>query len=205
MIRARPAHAAAVLAACALACSAEDRRPPPPAASARAPPAAPSPRSSDHRGTETLSVTVKRVIDGDTILAEGLPGGTGLVRFTGIDAPETGEGRTTRECFGPEASRWLEARLPRGSPLRLVTDVAPRDRFGRLLAYAYAPDGSFLNAALVENGMARTMTIRPNVRHAKALDALQQSARDGRRGLWHACADAETPRRGGARGYSSRR
>ncbi len=136
-----------------------------------------------------LEVTVKRVIDGDTVLVSGLPTGTGLVRLTGIDAPETGEGRTTRECFGPEARRWLVEHVPRGSRVSLVFDVGERDRFGRVLAYVYRADGTFLNAALVTNGFARTMTIRPNVRHAKELQELERRARSQRRGLWGACPE----------------
>jgi endonuclease YncB( thermonuclease family) len=33
----------------------------------------------------------------------------------------------------------------------------------------YRADGTLLNAALVANGYAHTMIIRPNVRHAKKL------------------------------------
>ena len=39
-----------------------------------------------------------------------------------------------------------------GTRVRLVTDVADRDRFGRMLAYVYGPDGAFLNADLVASG-----------------------------------------------------
>ena len=134
-----------------------------------------------------LQVTVKDVVDGDTLRVSGLPTGTGLVRLTGIDAPETGEGRTTRECYGPEARRWLGEQAPRGSALTLVFDVGQRDRFGRLLAYVYRDDGTFLNAELVANGYARTMTIPPNVRHAKELGELQRRARSQGLGLWRAC------------------
>ena len=131
---------------------------------------------------------MKRVIDGDTLLVAGVdPREAVLVRLTGIDAPETGDGRTVRECFGPEARRWLSGEVPRGSRVRLVFDVGERDRFGRLLAYVYRADGTFLNAALVESGYARTMTIRPNVRHAEELRALERRARAEGRGLWSAC------------------
>ena len=134
-----------------------------------------------------LEVTVKRVIDGDTVLVSGLPTGTGLVRLTGVNAPETGDGRTTRECFGAEARRWLVEQAPPGTRLRLVFDVGERDRFGRLLAYVYRADGMFLNAELVANGYAQTMTIPPNVRHARELRDLQRRARVQNRGLWGAC------------------
>ena len=70
-----------------------------------------------------------------------------------------------------------------------MLDEGPRDRFGRLLAYAYRADGTFLNAELVANGYARTMTIPPNVRHAKELGELQRRARSQKRGLWAVCPE----------------
>ena len=139
--------------------------------------------------TDRLEVTVKRVIDGDTVLVSGLPAGNGLVRLTGVDAPETGDGRTKRECFGAEARRWLAEQAPPGARLGLVFDVGQRDRFGRVLAYVYRADGTFLNAALIASGYARTMTIRPNVRHAKELQELERRARSQKRGLWAVCPE----------------
>jgi micrococcal nuclease len=137
-----------------------------------------------------VAVRAEKVIDGDTVLARGLPKGTELVRLIGVNAPETGKGRTVRECFGQEAARFLAERVPPGSPLRLEFDVGERDRFGRLLAYAYLPDGTFLNAALVESGYAQAMTIPPNVAHADELRALERTARRESRGLWARAARA---------------
>ncbi len=132
------------------------------------------------------TVTIKKVIDGDTLLVTGLPG-TELVRLIGINAPETGKGRTELECFGTESARWLSDLTPPGTSVRLVFDVAERDRFGRLLAYAYRSDGTFVNAELIANGYAQTMTIPPNVRHEKTLVELQRRARREGKGLWGAC------------------
>ena len=140
-----------------------------------------------HEKPTGIQATVKKVVDGDTLLVSGLPTGTELVRLIGVNAPETGAGRTTRQCFGPEAARWLSEQAPRGSTLTLVPDVGARDRFGRLLYYAYRADGTFLNAELVANGYADIMSIRPNVAHAKDLRALQRRARSENRGLWGAC------------------
>jgi micrococcal nuclease len=154
------------------------------------PTARPSARASaaPARGTpRSVLVTVEKVVDGDTVLARGLPNGTELVRLIGVDAPETGKGRTVRECFGVEAARWLTEQVPRDSRLRLAFDVGQRDRFGRILAYAYRPDGTFLNATLVSSGYAQVMTIPPNVAHADELRALERTARREGRGLWGAC------------------
>lgn len=132
------------------------------------------------------TVTVKKVIDGDTLRVAG-PRGTELVRLIGVNAPETGKGKTVRECFGAESARWLAGLTPRGTTLRLAFDIGERDRFGRLLAYAYLPDGRLLNAELIANGYAQTMTIPPNVRHEKMLLELQRKARREEKGLWRAC------------------
>jgi endonuclease YncB( thermonuclease family) len=114
--------AALVLAGCAPA------DPPAPRTSDSPPRRASAPAES---GAGGLEVTVKHVIDGDTVLVTGLPEGSGLIRLIGVNAPETGSGRTIRECFGLEAARWLEGQVPRGSRLSLAFDVGPRDRFGR--------------------------------------------------------------------------
>jgi micrococcal nuclease len=45
----------------------------------------------------------------------------------------------------------------------------------------------FVNAALVERGYARTLTIPPNVAHADEFARPAQEARGAGRGLWGAC------------------
>jgi micrococcal nuclease len=70
----------------------------------------------------------------------------------------------------------------------LVRDAEPRDRYGRLLAYVYrAADGRFVNAELVREGFARTLTISPNDRYATRFEALQADAKAADRGLWGHC------------------
>jgi micrococcal nuclease len=75
-----------------------------------------------------------------------------------------------------------------GRRVRLVAGAEARDRYGRLLAYVYrASDGAFVNAALVRDGYARTLTIAPNDRYAPRFAALQAGARRAGRGLWGRC------------------
>jgi micrococcal nuclease len=133
------------------------------------------------------AATVTRVIDGDTLQVRV---GTDdeKVRLIGIDTPETHGPGGLRECFGAEATSRLQALLPAGSGVRLVRDVEPRDRYGRLLAYVYRePDGLFVNLTLAAEGFATTLTFPPNVAHAKDLDAATRAARDEDRGLWQRC------------------
>jgi micrococcal nuclease len=135
----------------------------------------------------TVSATVERVIDGDTIVAR-LGRRRERVRYVGMDTPETVKPNTPVQCYGP-AAHALNARLLAGhARVTLRFDQELRDRYGRLLAYVYrARDGLFVNAALVRAGAARTLEIAPNTAHASDFAALQAGARNSGRGLWGAC------------------
>jgi micrococcal nuclease len=144
------------------------------------------------RGGEERSHTglgraqVLRVVDGDTIRVR-LGGHTERVRYIGVDTPESVKPGAPVQCFAKRASA-ANAALVAGRSVRLVGDVEQRDRYGRLLAYVYRePDGAFVNAELVRDGFARTMTIAPNVAHARELAGLAREARRAGRGLWAAC------------------
>jgi endonuclease YncB( thermonuclease family) len=54
------------------------------------------------------------------------------VRLILIDTPETHDPNNLPECYGAEATAFLDGLLPRASALYLETDVSERDRFGRL-------------------------------------------------------------------------
>ena len=124
-----------------------------------------------------------KVTDGDTIRL----GELGSVRLIGIDTPEV---YGDAECFGREASAFAKRLLPLGTRVRYRVGVEERDRYGRLLAYVWLPDGRMLNRVMIEQGYAQPLTIPPNV------DSPTSSApRRGRRarpalGLWHACGAA---------------
>jgi micrococcal nuclease len=134
----------------------------------------------------TLEGRVVRVVDGDTVKVR-LAGRRETVRYIGIDTPETVKPGTPVQCFGKAASAY-NRRLVAGQAVTLRTDAEARDRYGRLLAYVYRRrDGLFVNAALVRGGYARTLTIAPNVAHARELAGIQRAARKSRRGLWALC------------------
>jgi micrococcal nuclease len=138
-------------------------------------------------GRTARSVTIVRVVDGDTVVVH-LPGGDEKVRLIGIDTPETVDPRKPVQCYGPEASARTKALLPKGTGIRLERDAEARDRYGRLLAYVYrAGDGTFVNLALAEEGFAHPLTIAPNVAYADRFAAAVADARAAGRGLWSAC------------------
>jgi micrococcal nuclease len=126
---------------------------------------------------DASTARVERVVDGDTVRLRGI----GSVRLIGVDTPEV-YGHV--ECFGPEASRYVKGLLPPGSPVRYSVGAEPRDRYGRLLAYVYLPDGGTLNRLLVTGGYATVLTIAPNDRYARAFGAAERAARAAHAGMW---------------------
>lgn len=114
------------------------------------------------------------VVDGDTFNCRD---GTS-VRLIGVDAPEGGR-------VGTAARRALATLLPVESTVTLQTDQQVRDSNGRLLAYAYLPDGRMVNVILVELGYAFYRLNPPNDRHAAELRAAEDRAKEGKHGVWH--------------------
>ena len=126
--------------------------------------------------------TVVSVVDGDTLWVE-LNGQREKIRYIGIDAPETQHPVKGVQEYGHEAKA-ANRKLVEGKPVRLEFDVGRRDKYGRLLAYVYVEDGTFVNAWLVREGFAQVMTIPPNVKHQDLFLNLQREAREAKRGLW---------------------
>jgi micrococcal nuclease len=103
------------------------------------------------------------------------------VRLIGVDTPEVfGE----QECFGREASAFVELTVPLGARVRYRLGVEERDRYGRALAYVWLRDGRFLNRLLVTRGYAQPLTIPPNVEYAALFARAARRAREAGRGLW---------------------
>src|SRR5436190_4776784 len=139
----------------------------------------------------SVQARVVRVVDGDTIVAD-VDGHDEYVRYIGVDTPETVKPDTPVQCYGPQASA-ENHRLVEGREVRLVFDRERRDVYGRLLAYVYtrarggAGKSGFVNATLVRDGYARTLTIPPNTAHVSQLGRLQARAGRAGRGLWGIC------------------
>ncbi len=123
---------------------------------------------------ETVSCTVERVVDGDTLVCEPV----GRIRLLGIDTPELAQ-----EPFGSLAAEALEALVPENGRVRVERDVEDRDQYGRALRYVWV-DGTMVNWALVRRGYAVLLTYQPNAQWVEALEAAQEAAREEGLGLW---------------------
>lgn len=156
---------------------------PVPTAARTIPSAAPSPARQSSRPSPTPApplraafthpdpaslrrASVVDVVDGDTIDVV-IGGMEERVRLYGVDTPERGD-----RCFFEAAAR-TEA-LTRGGVL-LESGPRARDRYGRLLAYVYTPDGASVDAQLIAEGLGTAW--RQDGQHRDAFVALETSAR----------------------------
>jgi endonuclease YncB( thermonuclease family) len=129
-----------------------------------------------------VAARVERVVDGDTFVAE-IGGLRERVRVIGVDTPETVAPGRPVERYGRESSGFAKRELT-GVTVRLGGDVEPRDRYDRLLAYVWLPDGTFWNALLAAEGYAQLLTVPPNVAYVDLFRRLVAEARAAHRGLW---------------------
>lgn len=132
---------------------------------------------------ERVCSAVTRVVDGDTFKIAVGAGKEDTVRLIGVDTPESVKPGSPVEPYGIEASDFAKELLT-DQTVCLEWDVEERDRYGRLLAYAYLADGTFVNERLLAEGYATVLTIPPNVKHADRFVEVQREARDAGRGLW---------------------
>lgn len=142
-------------------------------------------------------VTVKRVVDGDTIeLTDGRK-----VRYIGIDTPELHHPTKGIQCFGKEAME-KNKELVEGKEIKMKKDVSDTDRYKRLLRYIWVPSTSsllrsssegqagqeiFVNEFLAKEGFALQATFPPDVANAELFRQAAEEARLKNKGLWNKC------------------
>jgi micrococcal nuclease len=132
---------------------------------------------------ERIAARVTKHTDGDTLWLSGI----GKVRLIGVDTPEV---YGDDECYGREASDFVERLVPLGAAVSYRLGIDERDRYGRALAYLYLDDGRLLNLLLVQRGYAQALTIPPNVELAQRFRRAARRARAAGRGLWGAAGCA---------------
>jgi len=133
---------------------------------------------------DTRAYPVTWVTDGDTIKVQ-MGGERERVRLLGINTPETVDPRRPVQCFGREASARMKA-LVEGRKVHLATDPAEDryDRHGRLLAYVWLPDGTFVNLEMVRGGYANEADYGTEYAYRSIFRAAAREAEAAGRGLW---------------------
>lgn len=146
----------------------------------------------DLRPNAVYEVSVRRVVDGDTIVVDFPSGERERVRLIGVNTPETIHPKKPVEYYGKEASGFTKRELT-GKRVWLQMDVQVRDRYQRALGYVWletpeegesAIRRGMFNARLLLEGYGQVMTIQPNSRYAEMFVGFQREAREIRRGLW---------------------
>lgn len=139
----------------------------------------PEPQNNELSPEEVKEVfKVAHVVDGDTIKLENGQ----VVRYIGIDTPETVDPRKPVQCFGKEASN-KNNELVEGKEVKLVKDVSETDKYGRILRYVYIGD-IFVNEYLVRNGFAHSYSYPPDIKFQDQFRKAEGEARNNKRGLW---------------------
>ena len=138
-----------------------------------------------------LTGRVSWIYDGDTLKIEKI----GKVRLIGIDTPEyqtSSRDRFYTKKFHIETkklrkiaqqAKQFNIRNVKGKRVRLELDQTHRDKYDRLLAYVYLPNGEMLNQILLEKGLA-TVFRRYDFQHKKDFLKIEKKARNSNLGLW---------------------
>ena len=130
---------------------------------------------------------VKRVNDGDTVVLED----GRQVRYIGINAPEIAHADQKAELYGNVAKEFNE-NLVLLKKIRLEFDEERYDHYGRLLAYVYFQEGTFVNKTILEQGYAYCLHQKPNIKHDDVFIQAQRSAMLAGKGIWHNWHEKET-------------
>ncbi|MEK9160760.1 MAG: thermonuclease family protein [Patescibacteria group bacterium] len=140
---------------------------------------------------------VLSIVDGDTIKVS-VDGKSEVVRLIGIDTPETVHPTQPVECFGIEARNKIVEMLG-GQSVRLESDLSQdvRDKYERLLAYAFLADGTNINKTLIREGFAYEYTYNVPYKFQEDFKAAEEFAQRNEKGLWApgACSEpVEVPK-----------
>ncbi|MFA5129735.1 MAG: thermonuclease family protein [Patescibacteria group bacterium] len=138
------------------------------------------------------SFLVTHVVDGDTFDVN-MNGKTERIRMIGVDTPETVDPRKPVQCFGKEASDKMKSLI---TNQKVILEADPsqgeRDKYDRLLRYAFLSDGRNIGLYLIQEGYAHEYTYNTPYKYKQVFKDAENSAREFKKGLWadNACSDA---------------
>ncbi|MEV4293376.1 thermonuclease family protein [Microbispora rosea] len=134
---------------------------------------------------DTVQVTVKKVVDGDTADVVTESGRTVRIGLLEADAPGKGA------CWSEEAFARLMTLLPPGKPayVRAAEQVPEK---GRILIYLWSSTGVYVNGDMVRIGLAQAVNSFPEHSYTEWQYWEQVRAQTDKQGLWSGCWAADT-------------
>ena len=138
--------------------------------------------ASDNCTTTLFSetVTIKSIIDGDTILLED----GRFVRLVGINTPELNKKSPPAEPYAQEAKDALSTLLQDVKQIGLIHGKDKHDHYQRLLAHAFLLDGTNIQTELLKKGMAQHILIPPNNAMYECYRQAERQSQSKKAGLW---------------------
>jgi endonuclease YncB( thermonuclease family) len=128
---------------------------------------------------DTLTGSVVRIADGDTVTVLDSSTVQHKIRLWGIDAPEIGHGR--RRAGQPYGTKAKDALGDKIHGKQVSVETHGTDKYGRTLGTIFV-DGRNVNQEMVAEGFA--WWYERFAKHAKELAAAQEQAQSAGRGLW---------------------
>ncbi|MCL1840810.1 MAG: thermonuclease family protein [Propionibacteriaceae bacterium] len=157
-------------------------------------PSAPTPPATTATGPHTVtqtSGTISSVADGDTFTMIASNGTKTKVRVLGIDAPEMAEYGNPAQCGAAAAKAAMQAMLPQGTAVTIVTDPVSdqMDVYGRVLAYATTAKVPDVGLHQLQAGLAEAWVPsgQPHNTRWAQYSAAAKAAKAARTGSWATC------------------
>jgi endonuclease YncB( thermonuclease family) len=142
------------------------------------------------RGLTSITGTVYRVVDGDTIHFF-YQNRVYATRMLGMDTPELHYQSMAQPVWGQKAREALLRMVKPGDTIRAEFDKVKCDRYGRMLVHVFKGTTN-LNLQQVKNGYAANYCIEPNLKYCETFAAAYRNAQIAGLGI-HADRCSVTP------------
>lgn len=135
------------------------------------------------KAVNLVKVKVLRVVDGDTFKCL-IDGKEQTVRLIGVDTPESVNPKEEKNTVEGKIASEYTKRYLENRDVELEYDIQKTDKYGRTLAYVWNNDTLF-NFKLIRDGIAKPMTIAPNVKYSEIIKNLEKKAVENNKGFFN--------------------